>query len=1106
MKLVIFTRMKKFCLLLLTASLFSVTIFAHDKMHVTETPALDAVGPVITYTALGQSSCTTTRTFTATITDVDGVNINPGTKPRVYYQRVGDANTWIGNTSATGGWKYVEASNAGSPFSFTIDYSLLAGGVVSGQTIQYFVIAQDLNAVPNVGLGSATTFNTAPSSVALTAANFPAGGAINIYNIINALPVLMQIGAAGDFSTLTGAGGLFNAINNVGLAGNTTVEIADALVTENNAFPLYQIQNTGCNAGTATLLIKPAAGVSPTITGSRPNDPLIRILSSNVTIDGSNNGTTSRDMTLTNTNTTGPTVILFGSLASIPISNSVLKNTICVNQAQFTGCVVVSDGSVGGSPGYFNNITIQNNSIQKSGIGILCAANIVAGNGSVLISGNDLNSTSTSALSQLGIYTEGVDGATITNNNIGNFESSIASPRYGIWLNLFTRNSTVSNNIISNIAYTGSSTPSTYGIFLSNGNAASNNLISGNTISNISSGATASVYGIGFSSVASGGITIEKNKISNIKNTNASGYGAYGIGLSSTNTAADITVANNFIFDVAGRGSATTPNVRNGYGIYMSSGGGYKIYYNSVNMNTNQLNAFGTSAALMINGVTTSTSIDLRNNILANTQTSGVPMATRYSIYCANPNTIFSNIDHNQYYVAGTNLGFLGSACTSVAQIATQFGGNTNSISILPPFVSSTDLHIQPVICYMDNRGTPISIATDIDGNTRDAETPDVGADEFNVTYSNTLAGAAGFAVCDNRIVSSTGTTYVNTSCNKIAYILPALGTPVTGKINVCVTRDATQQTFNGEPYVQRHYDIEPATNAANATATVTLYFTDQEFIDYNTNNGAWPKLPTSLTGGNADVNRANVRITQFHGAASMLPSTPGNYPGGWVLIDPVDNDVFWNGTYWEVTIPVNGFSGFYLHTTLYETPLPVVINYFTGRRQGGSHLLNWKVTCSSTPRVTMILERSADSRNFSPINNITADAVRCNQPFDYTDADPVKGMNYYRLKMIDADGKISYSSMVALLNAVKGFDIISIAPNPVVNGNFKLNVASAQSGKMELSIFDMQGRLVKQQNISLIAGFNSLPIKVDHLSAGSYTIRANTMNEQIKIARFVKQ
>jgi len=1108
--------MKKNCLLLIAACLFSVTTFASDTIHVAgkaDNRILDAIGPVITYTAITKSSCLTTKSFQATITDIDGVNTTLGTRPRFYYKRSTDANTWNGNTSATAGWKYAEATNTSTPFNFNIDYSLLSGGtgITVGQTIEYFVVAQDVVATPNISINSGS-FNAAPASVNLTAAAFPISGA-NSHTVVNALNMYMTVGPlTGEFSTFTPAGGLFNIINNVGLSGNTIIEIVDPLLTENNSQTLNQIQNTGCSAGAVTLLIKPAAGVTATITGNVDALPVMTILSSNVTIDGSNNGTTSRDLTIQNTSTysLGSNVLLLGSFGTVYTTGLTLKNTIIKNQTIAAASIVISDGAGGAFPGYFNNIIIQSNSIRKGLIGIQCVAQPVVGNGQIFIADNEINSVSPNQIGGVGIYVEGLDGATISNNNIGNFESAVASPRYGIWMSASTINTTISGNTISGINYTGTGSGATYGINVAPGVANSGNNITGNTINNITSNSsgTASqqiVSGINVSST-SGGVTIQKNKISNIKHTNSAGYGAYGIGLSSSSTSANITVANNFIFDIAGYGLATV--ARNGYGIYLGSGGGYKIYHNSVLMNTNQTNTVGFSAALAINGVITASSLDIRNNIFANTQTGGTPAATRYAIYSTNANTIFLPIDYNDYYSGGTNLGFLGINRTTLANIVTGFGGNANSINSLPDFVSSTDLHLtsSSLNCPINNKGTFIAAVTDdIDAQTRSTSTPDPGADEFTAT-GNTLAGIAGTPVCDNKAVSVAGTLYTS-GCNLIATVVPSGLDPVGGNINTCVTLDATQQYFNGEPYVQRHYDIEPAvSNQTTTSATITLYFTDLEFSNYNALNPAWPPLPTVVGGGSGDPNRANLKITQFHGVGFGSPTSPGNYPGVRVLIDPVDTDIFWNGSYWEVTFNITGFSGFYVHSNYSNTPLPVIINYFTGRKQGADHLLNWKVTCVSSPRVTMILERSADSRNFTPINSITADAVRCNQPFDHTDTDPLKGMNYYRLKLVDADGKISYSSIVALLNAVKGFELMSIAPNPVVDDNFKLNVASAQAGKMDIAIFDMQGRLMNRQSISVIAGFNSVPVNVDKLAAGTYSIRVSVTNERSKLLRFVKQ
>jgi hypothetical protein len=236
------------------------------------------------------------------------------------------------------------------------------------------------------------------------------------------------------------------------------------------------------------------------------------------------------------------------------------------------------------------------------------------------------------------------------------------------------------------------------------------------------------------------------------------------------------------------------------------------------------------------------------------------------------------------------------------------------------------------------------------------------------------------------------------------------------------------------------------------------------------------------------------------------------------VLLKRADNVSPWalDGTHVTTTgsntapvlrrLAMTGFSEFGIGANSGLNPLPITINYFTGTKQSGHHLLNWKVTCNSTPRATMILERSADSRNFNTITTVVADAARCNQPFDYTDVQPLAGMNYYRLKMVDVDGKVSYSGIVALLNATKGFDIISIAPNPVVTGNFKLNVTSAQASKMDITIIDMQGRTVSRQAVSLIAGFNSLTMNVGSLAAGTYTIQGNVDEDKSRVIRFVKQ
>jgi hypothetical protein len=243
----------------------------------------------------------------------------------------------------------------------------------------------------------------------------------------------------------------------------------------------------------------------------------------------------------------------------------------------------------------------------------------------------------------------------------------------------------------------------------------------------------------------------------------------------------------------------------------------------------------------------------------------------------------------------------------------------------------------------------------------------------------------------------------------------------------------------------------------------------------------------------------------------SSLTVVHSNNPGPWDVMGSIGGIgipalntttgyVPWTGT------QSGTFGAFAIASNDAFNPLPISINYFNGTKNNGNHLLNWKVTCVSTPSATLELERSTDGRNYSGIYSIFATALRCQQPFDYTDNQPAKGINYYRLKMTDVDGKLTYSSVVTLINAVKGIDIMNIAPNPIVNSQFNLQISTAQNTKMDIVITDMMGRVMQKHTVSMIAGFNTIPMKVANLAAGTYQLFGNTEEGRSRVLRFVIQ
>ncbi|MBM2814644.1 MAG: hypothetical protein HW421_1406 [Ignavibacteria bacterium] len=142
---------------------------------------IDDMKPNISYQPFAGSSSTVSATITdVAINDASGINVS-SFKPRCYFKRTTDANTFIDNTNQTNGWKYVESSGTISPYIFPIDFSMLSGSISICDDIQYFIVAQDLANIPNVAINSGT-FTSPPTNVVLTSAQFPITGKINSFN------------------------------------------------------------------------------------------------------------------------------------------------------------------------------------------------------------------------------------------------------------------------------------------------------------------------------------------------------------------------------------------------------------------------------------------------------------------------------------------------------------------------------------------------------------------------------------------------------------------------------------------------------------------------------------------------------------------------------------------------------------------------------------------------------------------------------------------------------------------------------------------------------------------------------------------------------------
>jgi hypothetical protein len=448
---------------------------------------LDLTSPTITYTLLGNTTSASNRTFSGVaIVDPSGINVASGTKPRLYYKKSTNANTFVGNTASANGWKYVEATGLSSPFSFTIDNSLLfPNGIVSvGDIIQYFVVAQDLISPPNVAINSGT-FAASPSSVALTSSAFPIGGSINSYLITsNTFSGSYNVGSGQAFTSFTGPGGFFAALNGGVVTGNTAANITSD-ISETGANPLNALSEEGGSG--FFLTIRPFGGLR-TLSGSKDGALIDFNGADRITIDGNISGVTSLQFRNRSAGANASTIALRGDATGNTITRCIIEGAGTGNT---TGTVLFGSGMVGN-----RSNTISGNEIRdrSDSAGVPSTA---------IYSASTLNSSNTIANNN--IYNWTANGISLASSGAGNGWTLSANSLYqtssrttqlrGISIESGSRH-TVSGNSIGGSAPDRSGsplatifglggTPSFEGIFLSVGSDSATR-VSGNVIANVS--------------------------------------------------------------------------------------------------------------------------------------------------------------------------------------------------------------------------------------------------------------------------------------------------------------------------------------------------------------------------------------------------------------------------------------------------------------------------------------------------------------------------------------------------------------------------------------------------------------------------------------------
>jgi len=886
---------------------------------------LDVSPPSITYTPLTNTSSLSNRNLTSNITDASGVAVGANA-PRLYYKKSTDGAYVFDDTPVI----------SVNDYTWTIDYSLVGGGsVTGGDIIQYYVAAQDVNGLVATNPGGGSGVNP-PGTV-------PPGTPASYIIVAAPLAGDYTVGSLA-FNRLTGKNITFERV-----VTKVMKEVYETVENDNSNDKSQVTDNTKLNANEVRKIIKEVeevsyvamengkvyngplyvkrsedpnlpldagVGVYATLTAA-VNDLNLRGLSAPVRFllkDATYSAGETFPITI-NTITGGSsvnTLTIQPDSAASTITGSSALALLKLNGADYvtvdglntggkslmfnntnTGGVNVWIASASVSDGATNNTMKNLSLIGPSVSGILSGSGTTLGNDAEAPNSNNTITGCTTKGTQNGMYLRGntttVDqNWSVTLNNCGSTVDAEKHTFRGIAI-VNAQNFTVSNNNIAGLLSTTTSTAATTGI---------------------------ATY------ISTTGGTIEANKIDDIYQQNTGTYGAYGIDVSAAN---NITVKNNFISNLrhnmsGGIAFSTTFGV---FGIRIGSGTGHMIYYNSVNLYgllPGTANSALLSAALCI-VATTSTGCDMRNNILTNTITGGTTSIAQVSVNMPTGGTSAMNLtwNNNAYYngsdaarqglaqvgtTAGTGFYLTSDFNPGAITPSTNFRAYSSTLSVsglndnasfasnsAAPFVSNVDLHIvnSSGSAPLDGTAAVIgSVTVDIDNQPRNPTNPDIGADEFTIFSNLTLK--FNWEACPNAGPIS---VLIRNSASPYAVVDSVTGT---GGGNV-----ASVINFNNAVNGTSYYIVVKSANSVEtwsaapvpfASYAASYDFTTALSQAYGNNQKLSGGIPSIYQGdANQDgfVNTADVLATYNNSSAFITaPNTDFNCDGTTDLTDVV--------------------------------------------------------------------------------------------------------------------------------------------------------------------------------------------------------------------------
>ncbi len=340
------------------------------------------------------------------------------------------------------------------------------------------------------------------------------------------------------------------------------------------------------------------------------------------------------------------------------------------------------------------------------------------------------------------------------------------------------------------------------------------------------------------------------------------------------------------------------------------------------------------------------------------------------------------------------------------------------------------------------------------------------------IAFKATSAFGNNLYIDDVNIINQNSSLYSTTA-------ITTSGQVATGPFNTKVKFNTIGTAAGGTVKFQGNTSMPPTGGfAANSTATSNdgtisspnFVFPQYQAITYTGNDS---------TRANYDISLDITGITGIQNVDKLYIVKRSDQTGLWIAYPTTRSGNILTAT------GFNKFSDFGI--AYYTSTLPLTLISFNGKVINGKTNLTWQ-TNNEKNIIGFDIERLMNNNTWTNVGFVpSAGSASTANIYSFDDNAPLNGINYYRLKITDADGKSSYSRIISLVIENGRYIVYQNVPNPFTSST-TIRYDIAERSSVKIIVYSVEGSQVKVlTNETKDAGSYEVKWNTSNISAGNY-------------------